>query len=161
MIRSIVRALAMGALLNTLSAGGASAQQAPANCSYDTCALRIRAPTMTTPRMLVRGQEGDEVVRLGLMEPAIAPFVQLSDSAAFHARTYDVLYDRGSLITIVGTVLAVGSPIVFGGTMQKIGFTMAGVGISIYGSIVTNQANEALSSAVWWYNRELPRAPDQ
>lgn len=163
MNRSTSRALAAGALLTTLvtlCAPPADAQQVPADCTYDTCALRIKSPTMSTPRLLVRGQDDEEVVRLGLMEPAVAPFVQLSDSAAAYARTYDVLYDRGSIITIVGTALAIGAPIVLGGTMQKIGFTVAGVAISIYGGLVTNQANEALSSAVWWYNRELPRTPD-
>lgn len=157
MNRYILCALA-GALLSPLSADRAAAQQAPANCTYDTCALRVRAPTFRAPRALVRGLEDIEVARLGLMEPAIAPLVTLSDSAVTHARVYDVLSDRGSIITIVGTVLSIGAPIVFRETGQKVGFAVAGIGISIYGGIVTNQAQEALSRALWWYNRELPRS---
>jgi hypothetical protein len=126
-------------------------------CTYETCGLRIRAPSFSVPRALVRGSDGVEVARLGLMEPAIAPLVQLSDSAVAHARVYDVLNDRGSIITIVGTVLSIGAPIVFRETGQKIGFAIAGIGITVYGGMVSNQAQEALSRAIWWYNRELAR----
>jgi hypothetical protein len=126
-------------------------------CTYETCGLRIRAPSFSAPRALVRGSDGVEVARLGLMEPAIAPLVQLSDSAVAHARVYDVLNDRGSIITIVGTVLSIGAPIVFRETGQKIGFAVAGIGITVYGGMVSNQAQEALSRAIWWYNRELAR----
>ncbi|HSJ05406.1 MAG TPA: hypothetical protein VK936_01805 [Longimicrobiales bacterium] len=135
----------------------AAAQEA---CTYDTCGLRIRAPSFSAPRAIVRGTDGTEVARLGLMEPAIAPLVQLSDSAVAHARVYDVLNDRGSIITIVGTVLSIGAPIIFRDTGQKIGFAVAGIGITVYGGMVSNQAQEALSRAIWWYNRELAGRPN-
>jgi hypothetical protein len=137
--------------------GAASAQQTPPRCTYDTCALRIQAPTLTTPLLLVRGRDDIEVMRLGLLEPAVAPFVALSDSAVAHAHVYDVLYDRGAIINITGTVLAIGAPIVFQRTSQKIGFTVVGIGLTVYGGVLTNRANDALARAIWWYNRELPR----
>jgi hypothetical protein len=155
MTRSAPLALLLAALITTVAVGAAGAQQVPDNCTYDTCALRVRAPTFSTPRAIVRGLDNTEVAQLGLMQPAIAPFVQLSDSALVHARVYDVLNDRGSIITIVGTVLSIGAPIVFRETGQKIGFAVAGIAITVYGGVVTNQAQEALSRALWWYNREL------
>jgi hypothetical protein len=133
------------------------AQAAPRRCTYDACALRVQPPTLTTPQMLVRGTAGTEVVRLGLLEPEVAPFVALSDSAVAHARVYDVLYDRGSIISITGTVVSIAAPFLLRGTMQKIAFTGAGVGLSVYGGVLTNRANDALARSIWWYNRELPR----
>jgi hypothetical protein len=134
----------------------AAAQQARA-CTWDECALRVKAPTLTTPAMLVRGVNDEEVVRLGMLEPAIAPFVQLSDSAVAHARVYDVLFDRGSMISIAGTVVAIAAPILLRSTMQKIAWTGVGIGLSVYGGYLTNRATDELNQAVWWYNRELAR----
>jgi hypothetical protein len=145
------------AFATVFPSGAASAQQTPAPCTYDTCALRIQAPTLTTPLLLVRGRDDIEVMRLGLLEPAVAPFVALSDSAVAHAHVYDVLYDRGAIINITGTVLAIGAPIVFQRTSQKVGFTVVGIGLTVYGGVLTNRANDALARAIWWYNRELPR----
>jgi hypothetical protein len=140
-----------------LHAAPLQGQAAAARCTYDTCALRVQPPTLTTPQMLVRGVAGTEVVRLGLLEPEVAPFVALSDSAVAHARVYDVLYDRGSIISLTGTVISIAAPILLQGTMQKIAFTGAGLGLTVYGGVLTNRANDALARSVWWYNRELPR----
>lgn len=132
----------------------------PATCTYDTCALRIQAPSLTTPLRVVRGAEGAEVVTLGLLQPEVAPFLALSDSAVAHARIYDLQFDRGTLVSYAGTIVAIGAPILLQGTMQKIAFTGVGIGLSVYGGVLINQANEALSRALWWYNRELAaRAP--
>jgi hypothetical protein len=155
----------------TLAAAAAPAQAAaqrpdyqpmPDTCTFDACAMRIQAPTLRTPRMLVRGIDDVPVVSLGLLEPAIAPFLQLSDSAVVQADIYDLLSDRGSFITIGGTVLSIAGPILFRGTMQKIGFTAVGIGLTVYGGVLTNRAGDNLSRALWWYNRELAaRAPPE
>jgi hypothetical protein len=144
-------------MLLTPSAAPLRAQAAPRPCTYDTCALRVQAQTLTSPQKLVRGAASAEVVKLGLLEPAVAPFLALSDSAVAHAQIYDVLYDRGSIVSLTGTIIAMGAPILLRGTMQKIAFTGVGIGLSMYGGTMVNQANEALARAVWWYNRELPR----
>jgi hypothetical protein len=143
----------------------ASAQDAPATpaaCTYDTCALRVQAPSFTSPLQIVRGLEGAEVVTLGLLQPEVAPFLALSDSAVAHARVYDVQFDRGTLISYAGTAIAIVAPILLEGTMQKIAFTGVGIGLSVYGGMLINQANDALNRALWWYNRELAiRSPPQ
>lgn len=148
-------------LLLALSAPRVDAQQAPEpfpqNCTYDTCALRIKAPTLTTGMKVVRGSESIEVVQLGLLQPAIAPFVQASDSAAFFAAIYDHQYDRGAMISLVGTAISIVAPIAMRGTMQKVAFTGVGIGLTVVGGVITNRADEALSRAMWHYNRELPR----
>jgi hypothetical protein len=40
---------------------------------------------------------------------------------------------------------------------QKIAFTGAGIGLTVIGGVITNRADDALSRAIWHYNRELPR----
>jgi hypothetical protein len=149
------------ALLSFAGASRAAAQQAPADfperCTYDACALRIQAPSLTTARKLVRGSESVDVVPLGLLQPAVAPFVQLSDSAFVHATSYDELSDRGAIISLAGTAMTIIAPIVMRGTMQKIAFTGVGIGISVIGGMISNRADDALSRAIWHYNRELPR----
>jgi hypothetical protein len=150
-------ALLLFVLLMVAAPAAAVHGQAPQPCTWDTCALRIQAPSLTTPMRLVRGSDNEEVVRLGLMQPAVAPWVSLSDSAVAYARIYDVQFDRGSIISLTGTVIAIAAPILMEGTMQKIAFTGVGIGFSVVGGMVTNRANEALSRSVWWYNRELAR----
>jgi hypothetical protein len=148
MNRIIIAALLLSGL-----APVAHAQQG-ANCTWDSCALRIRAPSFTRGPALVRGAQDEEIVPLGLMQPAIAPYMW-SDSSRHYAERYDVLYDRGGILNIAGTATAIIAPIIFPNTSQKIGFTLVGVGISILGGVFTNQANDALNRAVWWHNREL------
>jgi hypothetical protein len=150
-------ALLLSVLLMVAAPAVAVHGQAPRPCTWDTCALRIQAPSLTTPMRLVRGTDSEEVVRLGLMQPAVAPWVSLSDSAVAYARIYDVQFDRGSIISLTGTVIAIAAPILMEGTMQKIAFTGVGIGFSVVGGVITNRANEALSRSVWWYNRELAR----
>jgi hypothetical protein len=152
-ITAVALALASAAALTVTPA--AAQQQAAPSCPWDECALRVKAPTLSTPAMLVRGRGDVEVVRLGMLEPAVAPFMAASDSAVVHATVYDVLFDRGSMISIAGTVVAIAGPILFRSTIQKIAWTGVGVGVSFYGGHVTNVANEALSRAIWWHNREL------
>lgn len=147
---------AIGILASGFAPADAAAQVSPvAPCAYDDCALRIRAPTLTTPAALVRGRSEEELVQLGFRQPFVASFFVRSDSAYAHARRYDVLYDRGGFMNIAGTVMAIASPIIFPNTSQKIGFTLAGIGLSFWGGLVTNSANDALAQAIWWHNREL------
>jgi hypothetical protein len=150
-------ALRTAALLVLVAAAPASAQQSVTPCSYDECALRIRAATFTRPPMLVQGQHETELVRLGLFQPAVSSFMTRSDSAVVYASVYDRLYDTGGVINIVGTVLTAGAPILFEGWLRKLLSVAAGFALSTWGDYLTNQADEALAHAIWWHNRELTR----
>jgi hypothetical protein len=150
-------ALRTATLLLFALASRAGAQQTIAPCSYDECALRIKGATFTRPQLLVQGQRETELVRLGLFQPAVSSFMTRSDSAVVYASVYDRLYDTGGVINIVGTALTVGSPIIFEGWLRKLLFMALGLGLSTYGGYLTNQADEALSHAIWWHNRELIR----
>jgi hypothetical protein len=148
---------AAGTVVAAPAVAQAGPQPFPQQCTWEECALRIQAPKLTTGMKVVRGRESIEVVPLGLLQPAIAPFVQLSDSAVAWARVYDDLYDRGSIVSLAGTAISIIAPIVMRGTMQKIAFTGAGIGLTVVGGVITNRADDALSRAIWHYNRELPR----
>jgi len=150
-------ALRNGALLLLVLALPASAQTPTGPCSYDACALRVKAATFTRPQLLVQGQNDTELVRLGLFQPAVSSFMTRSDSAVVYASVYDRLYDTGGVIGIAGTILTVGSPIIFEGWLRKLIFMGVGIGLSTWGGYLTNQADEALSHAIWWHNRELAR----
>ena len=148
-------ALRVMLLLSLLLAVPASAQRSTAPCPYDECALRIKSATFTAPPALVRGLQDEQLARLGLFQAPITQYMLRSDSAAVYARKYDDTYDTGGVLTIVGTVLSIASPIIFRGTVRKILWTTAGIGISVYGGIITNRANDHLARAIWWHNREL------
>jgi hypothetical protein len=152
-----MKLLCIAVLLLLVAAPRLAAQGNVASCSYDLCALRIKAATFTQPQALVRGQSDSVLVSLGLFKPAVTSFMLRSDSAVVQSRIYDRLYDTAGVITIVGTVISIAAPIIFEGTLRKIGWTAAGIGVTIYGGVLTNQANEALSRAIWWHNRELIR----
>jgi hypothetical protein len=81
-----------------------------------------------------------------------------SDSAAAYALKYDNSYDTGGVLTIVGTVLSIAAPLFVDGTIRKIGWSAVGIGISVYGGVVTNRANDHLARAIWWHNRSLTRS---
>lgn len=144
-------------LLTCAGASHLHGQRALPPCSYDECALRIKPATFTKPEALVSGQRDSVLVQLGLFKPAVTSFMVRSDSAVVYSRIYDRLYDTAGVITIVGTALTIGAPIIFEGTLRKIGWTAIGIGVSIYGGVLTNRANNALSQAIWWHNRELIR----
>ena len=153
----MIAALRNAALLVLAVATPAAAQQTIAPCSYDDCALRVKGATFTRPQLLVQGQHETELVRLGLFQPAVSSFMTRSDSAVVYASVYDRLYDTGGVINLFGTALTVGSPIIFEGWLRKLLFMGLGIGLSTYGGYLTNQADEALSHAIWWHNRELTR----
>lgn len=132
------------------------AQVGAAACTWDECALRISPGTFTTPPALLRGRDDVRVIQLGLFQDAVTPHFARSDSARAYALVYDRLFDTGGVLSGAGTVIAVLAPIVLDGTMRQIAFTAVGIGLSVYGGVITGRANDALSTAVWWHNRELP-----
>jgi hypothetical protein len=159
----MMTALRITLLLGLLTASHGYAQQTVQPCSYDECALRVKAATLTAPEILVRGAQDAEVIRLGLFKPAVSSFMVRSDSAIVYAGVYDRLYDTGGVLNIIGTALTIAAPVLLDGFLRKALWTGAGIGLSVYGGVLTNRANDALARAIWFHNRELvgaPREPD-
>ncbi|MEX1183725.1 MAG: hypothetical protein WEF86_10865 [Gemmatimonadota bacterium] len=154
-MKTAFAAMTAAALLVQPGTADARAQATQTRCGYDECALRISPGSFTTPPALLRGRDGARVTQLGLFQEAVTPHFARSDSARAYALEYDRLYDRGGVLSSAGTVIAVLAPIILDGTMRRIVFTAVGVGVSVYGGVVTKRADDALSTAVWWHNRDL------
>ena len=147
--------VALAMLLSVVMAADARAQTDASQCRYDECALRISPGSFTQSPALLRGRDGQRVAQLGLFQEPVTPHFAQSDSARAYALEYDRLFDRGGVLSGAGTIVAVLAPIVLHGTLRQVAFTAVGVGLSAYGSVVTKRADEALSTAVWWYNRDM------
>jgi len=97
--------------------------------------------------------------------PRLAPLVAGSDSALACAREFDRDYTTGARIsTVAGAVGGVLIAFAFQNRFQDrrpdwwlIGGSYAALGVGIYGGWRTSRALRALSRALWWYNRDLPR----
>lgn len=156
-----MRSACLVALLSAcIVATPATAQTAAsASCTYDTCALRLERTR------ILRGAGGAEVGRLRTWGgPRLASLVVSSDSAQAYARVFDANYNSGSWILLGALVLA--APIVVDyfddgarslSTGWTVGLAVPSIILSIWGGGRHNRAYDALSRAVWWHNRDLPR----
>jgi len=150
-----IPALVAAAMLLAPGAGRAAAQAADA-CTYDTCALRVER------RAIVGGVEGRVVTPIGYFRTDVGRVPWQSDPARRYARLFARDYTPGRLLYVLGTVAyTVG---VFEGYRREEGFTgwplaavIGGVGVGVYGSYRLRRADDALSRAIWWHNRELPK----
>ena len=149
-------------LILTLAAHTGAAQatsRGPENCSYDQCALRVDGPR------LLRGHDGVSVGRLGLLgAPRLVELVGTSDSALVHAREFDANYNTGTRLSFLGALLI--TPVIVNalrggtGTMQRnhqVVLTLSGSALILVGGIKSRRAQAALSRALFWHNRDLPR----
>jgi hypothetical protein len=161
-----IRPLALAALL--LGGTGALAQDVRAggdsiSCTYDTCALRFDG------RHVLRGVGGHRTLSLGWWGAApLTPFASLSDSGATYAAAFDRLYAPGARwstlgslgLAITGTLLALQGDLPElsdnEGLMYLGGFALS-FALFTSGERRVSRATHALSRAIWWINRDLPR----
>lgn len=132
--------------------------QAPdrAACTYDTCALRIRAASFLAPPTLVRGVAGTEVAPLTSFGEPLAPYFAGADSAYVQALRYDRISPTAGVLNIAGPAILIIGPMLTNWRERPIAsFTLlaGGVGMTLYGTHLANTATDALNRAVWWYNR--------
>jgi hypothetical protein len=143
-----------------------------ANCTYDTCALRIEGGTV------VQGAVGRRVGGLGLFNGVAGRVHWSSDSALRYARSYQsnhtaagvtrVLASAGGLAATVLLVQAYRDArdrTVAGGTVgldksrlrTVYGVAIGSSVVSFVGGLFERRAKKQLARAIWWHNRELPR----
>jgi hypothetical protein len=165
-IISITALFVSASIPGTLSAQRAEpAGPTPASCTYDTCALRVDASFFSDAR-LIRGLDGTPV-NLGFRgRPLIDAMASVPDAQQL-AMKFSSHRTRsgtiGFLTTLVSTGLAVAwydrtrdskrewsDPLLLG----SIGASAVG---GIWAGVEGARAKQALSRAVWIYNRSLPR----
>ena len=154
------------ALLATLVATTAGAQMAtrPALCTYDSCSLRQELFEIK------RGAGNERIGRFGMFgRTAMTPVVlQTSDSALAYARVFDREYNRGVKMIWTGIVITAPAMTALLARTEK-GHELDGVNIALgtvvlggtviegIGGFKMRSAQKALSRAIWWHNRDLPR----
>lgn len=136
-------------------------------CSYDDCALRLEGARV------LRGQVGTRVGQLRVFSATrLEPLVgSASDSARLYANEFDRNYGTGARWAAVGG-LGLGVVTAFlidrrasrgesneweGRHWAMAGGLVVSIAASEYGTRRLRRAHRALSRAIWWHNRELPR----
>jgi hypothetical protein len=98
----------------------------------------------------------------------LAPFASLSDSGATYASEFDRHYTPGARwvtlgslgIAVIGTILGLRDELPDLSDREGLAY-LGGIAISLglftYGDRRVDRAIRALSRAIWWTNRDLPR----
>jgi hypothetical protein len=128
--------------------------------SYDENALRVES--YRGDLQVVRGVQGTVVSRAGVFRgPKVADLVSQSEQALAAARVFERDYQPGQYaaalgIATFGAALGV-SRINDINTLIPTALTAASIVLIAYGGAKLHRANQALSRAIWWYNRDLKR----
>lgn len=128
--------------------------------TYDNDALRVE--TQGGGLKIVRGIQDIVVARAGMFHPPrLANLVTRSDSALAEARVFERDYQPGQYglgVAIMAFGAAVG---IWRTPALNQSFASGLVVVSVvslgYAALKIGSANHALSKAIWWYNRDLPR----
>lgn len=152
LLLALAGALGFGAI-------GIEAQNAESfeSCTYESCALRVRV-SLFGGQSLIRGSDGTKVQGVGFfvgnMDETFAgvPIAQ-ELGATFRSR-----HNTGTTFVMLG-----GAALIFGSLRAADGFATDGdaafalggfLGITI-GALIAGSGRDALSEAVWEYNRAL------
>jgi hypothetical protein len=127
---------------------------------YDQNALR--AQSIRGDLQILRGAQGVVVAHSGIFHgPGLASLVTQSDSAVAEAKVFERDYQPGQYIAGLGIAMmgaAIGaSRIPDINTLIPGGLTVASFALIVYGAGRLESAYQALSKAIWLYNRDLKR----
>lgn len=128
--------------------------------SYDDNALRLEGHVGDV--RIVRGAQGTVLGKIGVFRGIdIAKLVSPSEKATIEARNFAHDYGPGTWLTSIG-IATLGAAIGVSrihdvnGSITT-GLILAGTGLIVYGGGRLQNAYNALSRSVWWYNRDLKR----
>ena len=155
----------MRRLLLTLCVGACVGLGGPAvltaqDGSYDESALRLEGHQGDI--RIVRGVQGTVVGHIGgFRTPDVVKLVSPSEKAMTEAKTFAHEYAPGSWIAALGIATlgaAMGvSRIHDVNAGFPVGLTIGGTVLIIYGGGRLQNAYNALSRSIWWYNRDLKK----
>lgn len=124
-------------------------------CAYDTCALRLWDAD------LLEGQKGESVAQFGFFRPPAArELFASSDSATWYLDVVEETYTSGRVLWFAGQVVSVAGLVMSFNSdpdVQHRGFGAQAAGFMVVwlGQRRVTRAREAMSRAVWWYNRDV------
>ncbi len=143
----------------------ASAQQPPAACTYEACALRVidGGGYFALP-FVVQGRVGYGVGPVRRSD-ALDDLFTVSDSAASYYAKFETQDRYADWFGWVGTGLLLSGFVVDvfgdGGLFSK-SFLLYGGGLAVTWGVALpaeRRASTHMSNAIWWYNQSLARAP--
>ncbi len=127
--------------------------------SYDARALRFESSWGKV--RIIRGADGQLVGTGGwFRDIELEKLVASSPAAVSQARLYEKNNFRGSLVGTVGAVTSVVGLVLTTNSSNSASspaLIIGGVGAVVWGVQHVNMSYSALSRALWWYNRDLPR----
>lgn len=127
--------------------------------SYDSQALRMESHW--GDYRVVKGKDGEVVGTVGLLRSFdVEKLVAKSPVAAAEARVYQANHLPGSIAGTLGGVAFVSGLIMSSNSSNNASspiLIIFGAGAMAWGAQHLNTAYSALSRALWWYNRDLPR----
>ena len=128
--------------------------------TYDASALRIEGHLGDV--RIVRGAEGTVLGRIGVFRGLdVAKLVSTSEKATVEAKKFSHDYGPGTWLAALGIATlgaAIGvSRIHDVNSSITAGLTLAGTGLIVSGGGKLQDAYNALSRSIWWYNRDLKR----
>jgi hypothetical protein len=143
----------------TTPARGIPERAADSVHSYDARALRFESSWGNV--RIIRGANGPVLGTVGWFRDFdLEKLLATSPSAVAEARVYQTDNFRGSLVggigaatTLVGVLVAANSSNNASSPVLVIG----GLGAMVWGAQHLSMSYSALSRALWWYNRDLPR----
>lgn len=130
-------------------------------CPYVTCAVRLTVGF--TGERLVRGEASDEVLKINFTGSNAADFLGRVESAAGPAKDFRTRRARAAVLGIIGGAAAAwflirayesdDSTFETYPTSTDYAILFAGTGVSIWAAIEATRSRNALSRAVWEFNR--------
>ena len=127
--------------------------------SYDARALRVESSWGNI--RIIRGADGEVVGSGGWFRDIdLEKLVASSPNAISQARLYEKNSFRGSVVGAVGAVTSVVGLVLTTNSSNSAAspaLIIGGVGAVVWGVQHVNMSYSALSRALWWYNRDLPR----
>ena len=154
---------AQGASQSSVSAGTPAVRSptpnAPADCDYNTCALRMKLSWGNW--RILRGAQEQRVGTLGVFSaPRVESIVATSPEAVAEARTIRSDYTSGAVLQMVG-VLLMSAGLAFASDHSSDGLAFAGLlggsAVLYYGVSRQQRAFNALHKTIWLYNGSLKR----
>ncbi len=149
------------------AAGAANVPNAPEHVkattdsarTYDARALRFESSWGNVK--IIRGAEGQLVGTSGwFRDIELEKLVASSPTAVAQARQYEKNNFRGSLAGTLGALgAAVGLVLTTNGSnnASSPALLIGGIGAMLWGAQHLTMSYSALSRALWWFNRDLPR----
>lgn len=136
-----------------------SATKAPADCDYNTCALRMKLSWGNW--RIVRGEREQQVAKLGMFKaPKVESLVATSPEALAEVGTFRKNYSSGEILQLVGVLLmgaGIASASANDSDVLPITAVAGGGAVLFYGVSRSVTAFNALHKSIWLYNRSLKR----